>query len=109
MTEPYLDQININQPTNCPLLCVVATEKTLTFQDKQIIMSSLIKHGADVTAALSHETILNYFTRLDNIDMVKILLSANPDITKQDSKGQKPTDLIKSKEMQLLYDKYSQQ
>ena len=111
LTEPYLDQININQTISsaCSLLCVVAIEKTLTFQDKQIIMSSLIKYGADANAILIDETLLTYFTRLDDVDMVEILLSSNPDITKQDSKGHKPTDLIKSKEMQLLFDKYSQQ
>ncbi len=111
LTEPYLDQININQTISsaCSLLCIVAIEKTLTFQDKQIIMTSLIKHGADANAILIDETLLTYFTRLDDVDMVKILLSSNPDITKQDSKGHRPTDLIKSKEMQLLFDKYSQQ
>ena len=72
-------------------------------------MSSLIKYGADANTILIDETLLTYFTRLDDVGMVEILLSSNPDITKQDSKGHKPIDLIKSKEMQLLFDKYSQQ
>lgn len=111
LTEPYLVQININEKISsaCSLLCIIATDSTLTFQDKQIIMSSLIKYGADANVVLLDETLLNYFTRLDDINMVKILLSANPDITKHDAKGRKPTDLIQSKEMQLLFDKYSQQ